>query len=278
MICFNIQKKMGTFNLDVQGEFPSGLIGIWGKSGSGKTSLLNCLAGFMNPSIGKISFKNEIYFSSKERINIALDKREIGMVFQNALLFPHLSVEKNIYYGLRNSHDKKYIRMVVDILDLYKYLKRSPLSLSGGEKQKVALARTLIYKPQLLLMDEPISSLDSKTRQQIIISLKKIHQSLKLPIIYVSHSFSELLFLVQHVYILDQGRNIAYGQPEEIFCQNQVKTFLHQNDIENIYDLSILKILKTEEICILDFFGQKVAISYLPEYTWSAVKDWNKSK
>lgn len=264
LLRFKIQKRLGSFDLDVTGELKEGLVGVFGESGCGKTTLLHCLAGFLRPDAGEVAFDGTVYFSSEKGIDVPMEERRMGVVFQDALLFPHLSVSENIVYGCRKTCSKSFYDDVIDVLNLYTLMDRRPADLSGGEKQRVAIARTLLHEPSILLMDEPVASLDLKARHQIVTHLKKIHQSLKIPIIYVTHSISELLFLVDWVVVMQNGRNVEYIPPQKIFLNRSMNRLMGE-DVENIYELSVLKIKSDEKLAVLDFGGHELKVVYHEE-------------
>ena len=251
---FDVQKRLGSFELDAAAEFSEGITGIFGGSGSGKTTLLKSLAGFITPDRGKVSFNETVYFSSEKGFSAPLEERRIAMVWQEALLFPHLNVEENVLYGCRKDCPVAFRNGVMGLLEIPRLARRMPRSLSGGEKQRVAIARSLLHEPRLLLMDEPVASLDLQTRQKIISYLKTIHWQLDIPVVYVSHSVSELMFLAQHVLVLEGGRCVRYDLPERIFI-NEKQLSRMEEDFENIVELPVLRIGRDEKIVDLDLGG-----------------------
>ena len=264
-ITFKLEKKLGSFSLNVQGDFSQGLIGIFGKSGSGKTSLLNCLAGFLRPDAGEIKIQEETIFSDQQRINLPIEQRKLGVVLQDPLLFPHRNVQDNICFALAKKPDKKDWARLVDVLNIHALLERSPQNLSGGECQRVALARALVRQPRLLVMDEPVSSLDLEARSQILIYLKKIHQEFKVPLIYVSHSISEMMFLTKEVLLLDQGQSVDQGSPLNILLNQSKSHLVDPIDIENIFDLPVLEFQHSQNLAILDLGGVPLKVTYYSE-------------
>lgn len=208
--------KKGKFQLDISFEIPDkGVLGVYGHSGSGKTTLLRCLAGLEKKEKGSINFKSQVWLDKRK--SLSSQKRNIGYVFQDSRLFPHLSVLKNIEYGIKrsdslNESNKLYL---IQMLNLNGLLSRMPATLSGGEKQRVAIARALIKKPQLLLMDEPMASLDDVHKGEILPYLQRLHDSLKIPVIYVSHSLDEISRLCDEVLVLKSGKSIFNGSIEQ---------------------------------------------------------------
>ncbi len=256
---------MQDFRLEVDGVFDEGIVGILGETGCGKTTLLKCLLGIIKPDSGEITIANFQAFSSQKKISLSIQERNVGMVFQDALLFPHMTVRKNILFGAKKGIKKRYFNEVVDILKLYKLFKRSPLTLSGGERQRVALGRTLIHQPSVLLMDEPISAIDINTRHQIISYLKDIQRNFNIPVVYVSHSISELLYLTDNVYVMEHGRNIEYGSSQRILMHRSIIQSVKNEDIENLFELSVKQIFREEKRALLDFGGNDLQVIYSSE-------------
>lgn len=181
-----------------------GLTAILGASGAGKTSLINIISGLIKPDKGLIIFKDRVLFDSSLKINIPIHKRHLGYVFQDARLFPHYRVRGNLKYGLAASMEPKFDE-IVKLLGIAHLLTRFPYGLSGGEKQRVAIGRALLSAPQLLLMDEPMSSLDNARKQELLPYLKLLTQEIKIPILYVTHNLQEIKNMAQNIITLDQG-------------------------------------------------------------------------
>lgn len=205
------------FNLNVELEFPSeGISVIFGHSGSGKTTLLRCIAGLHEATPGFVRFNGEIW--QDESHFVPTHKRGLGYVFQEASLFPHLSILKNLEYAEKRAAGKPVgtdPEHAIQLLGIGHLLDRSPAQLSGGERQRVAIARALLSQPRLLLMDEPLASLDHRRKQEIMPYLQKLKHELRLPILYVSHSAEEVAQLADHLVALDNGRVVAAGALED---------------------------------------------------------------
>jgi molybdate transport system ATP-binding protein len=204
----NIKHNYGNTQFNYNTEIPDGITGIFGTSGAGKTTLMNILCGIQKPSSGKLIFRNNVFFDDKRKINIPENKRNIGVAFQNNYLFPHLNVKQNLLYS--NPYIKKKKKMIdfdilIDLLDISHLLKNKPFQLSGGECQRVAIGRTLLSQPQLLLMDEPFSNLDKKRREEIISYLLQINHSFGLPIIIISHDLEDLIKLTRYLIVIHNG-------------------------------------------------------------------------
>ena len=202
------------FTLDVDLQLPGrGVTALFGESGSGKTSLLRCIAGLERTSNGMLTVNEEIW--QNETHCLPTHRRPLGYVFQEASLFPHLSVLGNLRYGMRRSDGEQRLRVsleqAIDLLGIEHLLTRKPAHLSGGERSRVAIARALAVAPRLLLLDEPLAALDLKRRQEILPYLEKLHDELDIPILYVSHSPDEVARLADHLVVLEKGRVLANG-------------------------------------------------------------------
>ncbi len=253
---FDILKRAGDFRLDVRGDFRETVTGIFGESGAGKTTLLNCLSGLSMPERGEMRLNGQVIFSSRDRVNTPIQKRQIGYVFQDALLFPHMTAAANIHYGYNGRGDGEFVQRVIALFGLGGLLERYPGQLSGGERQRVALARSLVQRPSLLLMDEPISSLDLKSRRQIVMHLKEIPRQLGIPVIYVSHCVSEMIFLAKKVFIIHEGVSTAYGDPNETLLDPGIILKSEVSDIENMYEREVLDNECRPSFLAVRFMGQ----------------------
>jgi molybdate transport system ATP-binding protein len=219
MLKVAIKHTIGGFTLDAAFEAPApGVTGIYGPSGAGKSTLLACLAGLIRPPGAQILLDDDPLHS------LAADLRGIGMVFQDGRLFPHMSVEQNLSYGLMRAPPGRIAGAeVAELLGLQKLLRRKPATLSGGERQRVAIGRALLSQPRLLLMDEPLSSLDSALKQEILPYLKRLRQKFDIPIVYVSHAFDEMCELADTLVLMDLGRVTAFGAIGDITARPDLK-------------------------------------------------------
>jgi len=210
------------FTLDVDLPMPEkGITALFGPSGSGKTTVLRCMAGLERSSGGFLSVANEIWQDERRGIFLPTHKRPLGMIFQEASLFPHLSVRENLRYGMKRAGNKKGegFDTMLDLLGIRPLLERSPDSLSGGERQRVAIARALLTRPRLLLMDEPLSALDMKRKLEILPYLERLHDELSIPVLYVSHSLDEVARLADHLILIENGRITASGPIKDILAR-----------------------------------------------------------
>jgi molybdate transport system ATP-binding protein len=210
-----IRHRTGAFTLDVAFVAPAGgVTALFGPSGSGKTSIVHALAGLTRPQHGRIVIAGKVVLDTEENIFIPAERRRTGMVFQDARLFPHMSVEDNLLFGWRRAPhrvDADEIARLVTLLGLELLLRRAPRHLSGGEKARVALGRALLASPQILLLDEPLASLDAERRQDILPWLERLRDIARLPMIYVSHAADEVARLADKIVLLREGRVVAEG-------------------------------------------------------------------
>lgn len=210
------------FELDVAFTAKGGVTALFGPSGSGKTTILNAIAGLERPQSGKIVCNGKVVFDSQRAIDIAARHRQIGYVFQDALLFPHLTVRQNLLFGSRGGSGE--LNGIVSLLGLELLLNRRPARLSGGERQRVAIGRAFLSRPRLLLMDEPLASLDIARRQEIVPHLEALRDRYGIPILYVSHAVDEVARLADEVLIVDKGRIVARGAPEAALAGHIIDT------------------------------------------------------
>lgn len=218
-----IRKRLGNLSLAFNLELPeAGVTMIYGPSGAGKSSLINMIAGLMKPDMGKIKFGDTLLFDGHGGINIKTHRRGIGYVFQDARLFPHLNVKQNLFYS-SNAIDDDEAERLIKLLALNSLLKRMPSSLSGGEKQRVAIGRALLSKPKLLLMDEPLASLDSQKKEELLGYFKRVVKQLNIPILMVSHDKNEAMTLADNLVLIDKGKVINHGPLESVWNEQSQK-------------------------------------------------------
>jgi molybdate transport system ATP-binding protein len=211
-----LKRQLGKLLVDVEFYTSGGLTALFGKSGAGKTSIVNMIAGLIKPTQGRIVIDGRVLFDSELGINVPTHQRRIGYVFQEGLLFPHLTVELNLNYGRRFNGPAHAPSNIISLLGLEALLKRKPINLSGGEKQRVAIGRALMSNPSLLLMDEPLASLDEARKSEILPYIEILRDEFKIPIIYISHSVEEVMRLAGDVLHIDGGKIIAQGPPQLI--------------------------------------------------------------
>jgi molybdate transport system ATP-binding protein len=216
-IAIQVVLHQGDFALSADLVLPgAGVTVFFGPSGAGKTSLINCVAGLARPERGRIAVGDRVLFDSGARIDLPPERRDVGYVFQDGRLFPHLTVAANLRYGVKPGRATLDFDEVVELLGVAALLPRRPATLSGGEKQRVAIGRALLSAPQLLLMDEPLASLDQARRAEILPYLERLRDRFALPILYVTHDRSEARRLAAQVVLVKQGRVMAQGRADQV--------------------------------------------------------------
>ena len=234
---FSVQGR--EFALVVEFSAAPGFTILFGASGAGKTTLLDCVAGLARPKSGRIAVAEQVLFDAEKRINLPVAKRRVGYVFQNLALFPHLTVEQNVQYGLTHlPHGGRAERSaaILQAFRISQLARRSAREISGGESQRVALARTLVTDPAVLLLDEPLAALDAATKRKIIDDLRDWNQAHRIPILYVTHSREEVFALGERVIVLDAGRIVTQGTPHEVMEAPRQETVAQLVGVENIFD------------------------------------------
>ncbi len=239
LLSFDVVKRYPGFTLECSGSLGEGITAIYGLSGSGKTTLLNCIAGLATPNEGVISLYGRPLYSSHDRVNVPPERRRFGYVFQESALFPNMTVLENVLYGYKlTPEDSRRVDPdhLVEMFGLASLLERGVSRLSGGERQRVALARALATSPELLLLDEPLSSLDVRFRGVIIQYLRQVRRELGTSMLYVTHSISEVLALASSALVLDAGRSVAHLRPTELAANPQLVALSDNDALENILE------------------------------------------
>lgn len=216
MLEINLKKSLGEMELVVDLQIPArGVTALFGLSGAGKSSLINLVSGLLNPDQGYIRLNHKTLVDIEKHICLAPNKRHIGYVFQDARLFPHYSVKGNLMYGVK---DKSAVDFdgILQLLGIEHLLKRYVFSLSGGEKQRVAIGRALLSNPSILLMDEPLTALDLPRKRELLTYLEKLSHEIEIPILYVTHSLDELMALADRMVLMDNGKVIAYDEVQTV--------------------------------------------------------------
>ena len=227
------------FALDVDFAIRAGFTILFGTSGSGKTTLLDCIAGLAKPDSGRIAIANRVVFDPSKHTDLPVAKRHIGYVFQSLALFPHLTIEQNVQYGIADLPQAERAARASAILQAFRIphlSSRYPREISGGESQRVALARTLVTDPAVLLLDEPLAALDASTKAKIIDDLRQWNRAHGIPILYVTHSRDEVFALGDRVLVLDAGRIVAQGTPHEVITAPLQETVAQLVGFENTFD------------------------------------------
>jgi molybdate transport system ATP-binding protein len=232
----------GGFSLDVEFSATPGFTILFGPSGSGKTTLLDCVAGLTTPDAGRIALDERVLFDANTRVNIPVAQRGVGYVLQDLALFPHLTAEQNIAYGLAHlprAERKQRVTGMLQEFSISHLRQQRPTDLSGGERQRVALARSLVSDPCVLLLDEPLAALDAPTKAKILDDLRRWNQAHRIPILYVTHSREEVLALGERVLVLEQGRIIAQGTPHQVLTAPLQETVAQLAGFENIFEATV---------------------------------------
>lgn len=238
----------GSFILNVHFRALAGFTILFGASGAGKTTLLDCIAGLTDPDDGRIAIGGEDLYDSEKKQNVAAWKRRIGYVHQDLALFPHLTAEENVAYGLHALPATKRRARSLAMLDAFgisHVRDRRPAQISGGERQRVALARALVTEPRALLLDEPLAALDRPTKSSLVGDLRKWNQNHRVPILFVTHNGEEVFALGDEVIMLDAGRIVAQGQPHEVMSAPRLETVAHLSGFENIFDATVVAVHET---------------------------------
>ena len=223
------KKTYNNFVLNCNFDANEKINGIFGPSGSGKSTLLNCIAGFTNPDSGNISFEGEVFYDSKKKILLPPEKRNIGYVTQKSNLFPSMNISENIHYGYKEGN-KINIRDIIEMMNISDLLSKFPNQISGGQAQKITIARALARNPNVLLMDEPLSELDLNSKLMILNYLKKINAEYRIPIIYVSHDVSEMIAICDNILIINNGSINKKISSSELSLESY-----GDSDFQNIY-------------------------------------------
>jgi len=237
MLSVDIRKRLAAFELQIQHTFPAGFTVVFGPSGSGKSTLFDCIAGLTKPDAGRIDLGSSLFFDAARRFSLPSQERHIGYVFQSLALFPHLSVEENIGYGLdtvREDERQEKVGRVLGDFHIEKLSGRKPAELSGGEKQRVALARSLVTLPRLLLLDEPLTGLDAGLRRAILEDLRLWNAERRIPILYVTHNRDEVDAIGERLITMEGGRLGQSGVPRSVLDAPQTVALAQAAGFENL--------------------------------------------
>ena len=227
MIEISIHKTLNFSNGDLKLQLETNLdegsfTTLYGKSGAGKTSSLRILAGLLSPDHGKLIVHHSVWLDTEKNINLKPQQRKIGFVFQDYALFPNMTVRENLIYALNKGEDKQIVEDLVELIELGELQNLKPETLSGGQKQRIAIARALVSKPDLLLLDEPLSALDAELKKKLQDYILEIHRTFKLTTLMVSHDVSEIIKMSDRILVMDHGKIIKDATPVEVFSGNEV--------------------------------------------------------
>lgn len=264
-ISLNFRKRLGSFALKLNCTLEKKVTAFLGASGSGKSTLLSCISGTLSPDEGEIAFGDELLYASALGIDMPPEKRRFGYVFQEGYLFPHLTVEQNIRYGQPRYRrkDPESTARVLDILEISALLHRYPKQLSVGQRQRVAIARALAMEPRMLLMDEPLASLDSELKNRIIPYLHHVKDAFDVPILYVTHAISEAIALADEAFLLSDGEIAASGEPHQLLTAPSAMPIAQLTGVENILSLPVADSDKRRGVTELEIGSQYLVIPYI---------------
>ena len=244
-LTLSLKKRRGDFSLDVDVHADSGIVALFGRSGCGKSTAVDLIAGLLKGDHGRIQIGDDVLFDSAARIDLPAERRRIGYVFQDARLFPHYTVRGNLEYGLRRATTvPRYIDLdrIVELLALGPMLDRRPRQLSGGEKQRVAIGRALLSQPRLLLLDEPLASLDRARRNEVLPYLERLRDVLSIPMVYVSHQFDEVLRLATHVVLMDHGRVLVQGDLPTVSLRPELRDIVGADAVGAVVEGRVMRV------------------------------------
>jgi molybdate transport system ATP-binding protein len=258
-----VRLRRGTFRLDARFASDAPIVALFGRSGSGKTTIVEAIAGLARPEHGRIVADGRTLFDSERGVDLGPEARRVGFVFQDGLLFPHLSVRANLAYGERLipagerfvKHDR-----VVSLLGLERLLDRRPATLSGGEKQRVAIGRALLASPRLLLMDEPLASLDAPRKTEILQYVELLRDELKLPIVYVSHAIEEVTRLADHLVVVSEGRTLAEGPVAELMSRADLQSHTGRHEAGAVVEARVARHDEEFQLTLLVFEGGELIV------------------
>ena len=239
------------------------IVALFGRSGSGKTTLVEAIAGLVRPQSGRIVVGDRVLFDSERAIDLAPEARRVGYVFQDALLFPHLSVRANLAYGERLTPEaERFVdrARVIDLLGLGDLLERRPATLSGGERQRVAIGRALLASPRILLMDEPLASLDTPRKAEILQYVELLRDELRLPIVYVSHAIEEVTRLADCLVLVSDGRTLASGRVAELMARADLEPHMGRFEAGGVIEARVARHDERYGLTILAFDGGELVV------------------
>ncbi|MEZ2586659.1 molybdenum ABC transporter ATP-binding protein ModC [Kluyvera intermedia] len=272
MLELNFSQTLGTHCLQINESLPaSGITAVFGVSGAGKTSLINAISGLTQPQKGRIVLNDRVLNDVEQGVCLAPEKRRIGYVFQDARLFPHYKIRGNLRYGMAKSMAEQFDKLVA-LLGIESLLDRLPGSLSGGEKQRVAIGRALLTAPELLLLDEPLASLDIPRKRELLPYLQRLAREINIPMLYVSHSLDEILHLADKVLVLEGGQVKAFGNLEDVWGSSVMHPWLPQDQQSSILRVTVLEHHPHYAMTALALGDQHIWVNKLDKPLQSAVR------
>ena len=260
MLKLDIRKNFDAFTLEVAFQAGAGVTALFGPSGSGKTSLAQMVAGLVKPDQGRIEVGGSVLFDSTAKINLAPEHRGLGYVFQEGRLFPHLSVRNNLLFGRKEANAYTSFEDVVGLLGIEALLARTPKTLSGGEKQRVAIGRALLANPKILIMDEPLAALDEARKAEVLPYMVKLVQQTNIPILYVSHSMDEVIALADTLVLLEEGHLVATGPVADLLARPDLRPLTGRLDAGAIITATVTAHDEQNAATWLEFTGGRIVI------------------
>ena len=270
-----VRRALGRFEIDAQFRAGAGITALFGRSGSGKTSIIDMVAGLLRPHSGRIVVAGRVLYDSEHGVDIPVHRRGIGYVFQQPRLFPHYSVRGNLLYGhrfARPAPSADDIATVVDLLGIGHLLERRPGALSGGEKQRVAIGRALLTRPQVLLMDEPMASLDSARRGEILPYLERLRDEARLPVLYVSHSIEEVSRLADTLVLVSDGRVVEAGPLAELMGRTDLHPLTGRHEAGSLIDVEVARHDEEWDLSELTFSGGSLRVPRVEQPVGTTVR------
>jgi molybdate transport system ATP-binding protein len=263
MLSVNVERRLGGFQLAVSFQASEGVTALFGRSGAGKTSVVNAIAGTLRPDRGRIEINGEVVFDGERGVDVPTPKRRIGYVFQEGRLFPHLSVRQNLVYAGLFSRGMPASEFwhVVELLGLRDLLDRRPGNLSGGEKQRVAIGRALLSSPRLLLLDEPLASLDAHRKDEVLQYIELIRDEIRIPIVYVSHAVEEVVRLADMVVLLAGGKVAALGPADEVMGRPDLRVLTGAFEGGAVIEAKVIEQDMQYDVATLAFEGGTLAVT-----------------
>jgi molybdate transport system ATP-binding protein len=272
----SLRRKQGSFTVDATFRSEAaGVTALFGRSGAGKTSIINMVAGLARPDEGHIIVGGRCLYDSKNSVDLPPEKRRVGYIFQEGRLFPHLSVRSNLTYGMRlTPRAERYVEFdqVVELLGMEHLVDRRPANLSGGEKQRVAIGRALLTSPSVLLMDEPLASLDFSRKAEVLPFIARLAGRFSIPILYVSHSLEEILNLADSMVVLEGGRTVASGALEELMSRRDLQALTGYTDCGAVLSTVVESHHEAEGLSDLRFPGGILKVPRLDVLIGSRVR------
>jgi molybdate transport system ATP-binding protein len=262
----DLTSRAGDFVLDASFETSGRLTVLFGRSGAGKTTLINLMAGLARPDRARIVVDGTVLIDTEARVNLPTHRRRIGYVFQDGRLFPHMSVRGNLYYGHRRTPDSERWAdpdEVIDMLGIAHLLDRRPAGLSGGEVQRVAIGRALLASPRLLLMDEPLASLDATRKSEVLPYIEQLRDGMKLPILYVSHTIDEVIRLADALVLIDEGKVVASGGVNDVFSRLDLLHLTGRSEASVVMTARIASHDQSRAVTLLDHAGGTLTVPLL---------------